>query len=506
VRISDKTVQKLLDLYKEIHLLGKVSALAHWDLEVNLPPKAGEERSQQLAHLTKLRSQIWQGREFKSLLAEANKRTAKLNKFEKAVIRNLNDTAKFYHRVPQEIIVQESKITSQAFLAWKKAKEENRFSDFLPHLKKVIRLQRTIADHLGYKKNPYDALLDLYEQGTTYAFYAKIFAKLQPELTALVGQIKKSKKYRRQVRTKKSQEEKSYPQQDQEQVAKFIMRKFGYDLAAGRLDIAPHPFETKLARHDVRITTRYHANDFLDSLTGVMHETGHALYEQGVNEEYTATPLQSGVSLGIHESQSRFWENQVGRSHEFAGFIAPVLQAFYHDQLGEASLDELTTLFNQVEPGFIRVEADEVTYNLHVILRFEIENDLINGRLKPEDLPKAWNRKMKQYLGVSPETDREGVLQDIHWSNGMFGYFPTYTLGNLYAAQFTAALKKELNFEDLVAKGEFGTILSWLRDNVHQHGSLYWPKELVKQVTRQGLSSRFFLKYLKDKYSQIYEL
>ena len=235
-----------------------------------------------------------------------------------------------------------------------------------------------------------------------------------------------------------------------------------------------------------------------------MHEGGHALYEQGVNEEYDTTPLEGGVSLGIHESQSRFWENQVGRSYEFIKFMTPVFHAFYPEELGKTDADELFALFNQIKPSLIRTEADEVTYNLHIALRFEIENGLINGKIKVKDLPEVWRGKMKEYLGVVPETDREGVLQDVHWSYGNFGYFPTYTLGNLYAAQFVREMRKEIEIEEAVGKGELGTILSWLRSNIHRYGSLYWPDELVKKVTGEKLDPKYFVDYLKEKYSRVY--
>ena len=501
-KLMNKQIRKLLEHCKQISLLGKVSALAHWDLEVNLPPKASEERAAQLAYLTSIRTDLWLAKDFRSIIEDVD--VSKLDQKEKAIVRNLRDSAKFYYKVPKEIIIKEVETTSKAFMAWKKAKEENNFKDFLPHLKQIIDLDLIIANHLGYKKNPYDALLDLYEPGLTAEFCGKIFNGLQPELTTLIKQIQKTKRFKNKSGLVGG--DKNYPEQDQKQIALYVLRKMGYDLDAGRLDTAPHPFETKLGRHDIRITTHYHVNDFLDSLMGVMHEAGHAMYEQGVSEEYTNTPLQGGVSLGIHESQSRFWENQVGRSMEFVKFIAPVFQAFYAGQLGKTSTEELFAAVNDVRPGLIRVEADEVTYNLHVVLRFEIENALMNKKIKPDDLPEIWRTKMKKYLGIVPATDREGVLQDIHWSHGSFGYFPTYTLGNLYAAQFAAAMRKKLVIEDLVEKGEFGTILSWLRSNIHQYGSLYWPDELVKKVTGHALSPKHFLKYIREKYSQIYEL
>jgi carboxypeptidase Taq len=502
MRVKNKKVKKLLDKYKEIYLLGGVSTVLSWDLNVNLPPKASEGRAAQSAYLTKIITEKWLDKEFRNTLKSVRKEK-KLSDEEQAIVRNLEHAGKYYFKVPKEVIVEFAEATSKSFMAWKQARLDNKFSDFLSHLKKVIKLNQITAEHLGYKDDPYDALLDLYEQGLTARFCEKMFGKLQPELTKTLKRVKKSKNYKGQDKLNPS--ELSFSQQDQRQVAMFVAKRMGYDLDAGRMDVSPHPFTETLGKQDVRITNRYRPNDFRDSVMIAMHEAGHALYEQGVDEKYDGTPLDGGVSHGIHESQSRFWENQVGRSYEFIKFLAPVLHAFYPDQLSKVSIEELFALFNQVRPSFIRTEADEVTYNLHIVLRFELENALINEKLKPSDLPEIWRVKMKKYLGVVPETDREGVLQDVHWSYGSFGYFPTYTLGNLYAAQFTDILKKELNLEELSEKGELGTILSWLRTNIHKYGSLYWPDELVKKVTGRRLSPNYFLNYIKKKYSSIYK-
>jgi len=504
MRIRNKKVEKLVSKYKEISLLGKINAVLGWDLNVNLPPKGSEGRAAQTAYLTALIADKWLGREFRKLLEEVNKTKSRLILEENAIVRNLNYQGKFYFKVPKEIIVELSETSSKAFMAWRDARLADKFKDFEPHLRKIIRLNQIIAEHLGYKENKYDALLDLYEPGLTTAFCKKIFAKLKPELTQTLKKVKRSKNY--QERSDLRDGELVYPEKDQRQVALFALRRMGYDLEAGRMDISPHPFTNELGRYDIRITNRYKQDDFVNSLLVALHEGGHALYEQGVSEEYSQTPLENGVSLGIHESQSRFWENQVGRSYEFIKFMTPVLHAFYPDQLSKEGTETLFRLFNQVKPGFIRVEADEMTYNLHIALRFELENDLINYKLLVKDLPEAWRAKMKKYLGLVPKTDREGALQDIHWSHGAFGYFPTYTLGNLYAAQITATMRKELNLEDLAERGELGTILSWLRTNIHQYGSLYRSDELVKKVTGKGLDPNYFLRYINKKYSKIYQL
>ena len=504
MRIRNKKVQKLLDRYKEIALLGRISGVLGWDLSVNLPPKAAEGRAQQSAYLKKIITEKWLDAEFRELLEKTTEKLKNLKTEERAIIRNLNWAAKYYHRVPKEIIVEFAETCSHAFMVWQKAKMEDKFADFQPHLEKLIRLNQIIAKHIGYKENPYDALLDLYEPGLTARQCRKIFRVLKPVLVTTLKKIQKSPNY--SMTSDLIGGDLSYPVDDQRQISLYTLRKMGYDLEAGRMDVSSHPFTDTLDRFDVRLTNRYQQSGFRGSLMTAMHEGGHALYEQGINEDYAYTPLDGGVSFGIHESQSRFWENQIGRSYEFIKFLTPVLHAFYPEQLAKVGSETLFALFNQVKPGLIRTAADEVTYNLHIMLRFELEEKMVNGKLKAKDLPEIWRQKMKQYLGVVPKTDREGVLQDVHWSHHLMGYFPTYTLGNLYAAQFTAKMKQELNIGELSGKGELGTILSWLRANIHQYGSLYWPNELIKKVTGEELNPKYFLSYIKEKYSKIYHL
>ncbi len=473
-------MKKLLEKYKEISLLGNVSGLVGWDTEVNMPIKAATGRGEQSALLAGLIVDRWQDKEFKKLLGEANLKKD-LSLKEKAILRNLNRSAKIYHKIPKKLLVEESKLTSKAFVAWATARKQNDFSEFSPHLTKLVKLSREIIKYLEYKDNPYDAFLDLYEPNLTADFVKKMFDKLTPQLSQVIKKVdsKKPVKFK-------------YPIDEQRALSKFIVERMGYDFGAGRMDIAPHPFEITIGRMDVRITNRYGENT-LEGLTGAMHEGGHALYEQGVNENYEYTPLDHGVSLGIHESQSRFWENIVGRSREFSEFISPRIKILKEDQI--------FNVLNNVTPSFIRVDADEVTYNLHIAVRFEIENDLINGNIQVKDLPSVWNQKIKEYLGIKVKKDSEGVLQDVHWSHNSFGYFPTYTLGNLYSAQWFHYMKKDiLNFKKLVRVGDFKLILNWLRKNIHQHGSLYYPDELVKKVTGEELNPDYFLEYIKEKY------
>ncbi|HWA52450.1 MAG TPA: carboxypeptidase M32 [Patescibacteria group bacterium] len=463
---------KLQEKYKEISLLSDIQAILSWDEEVNMPEKAAENRGEQTAFLVSLLADKWQDKTFQDLISkEKNKNTKRI----------LERSLKIYNKIPKKLLIEESKLISESFTAWVEARKKKDFNIFAPYLEKLIYISRKKAKYLGYKNNPYDALLDLHEPGLTAEFVENLFSKLTPQLLEIIKNIKQTKKHTKFNMNINKQKE----------IAGFVLQKMGYDFNAGRMDVAPHPFETTLGRFDVRITNRYDEKS-LESLTGAMHEGGHALYEQGADLKYENTPLDHGVSLGIHESQSRFWENMIGRSRQFCKYISSKYNL---------TPDEIYNLLNKVEKSFIRVDADEVTYNLHIAIRFEIENDLINGKIKVKDLPEVWNSKMKKYLGITPKNNSEGVLQDIHWAHNSFGYFPTYTLGNLYAGQWYYFLKKDIkNFDKLVESGNFKPILNWLRKNIHQYGSFYYPDELVKRVTGESLNPDYFVNYLKEKY------
>ncbi len=504
MEVKDKDLKKLLRKYKEICLLGKILSLVNWDLNVNMPSKASLSKAQQISYLNSLLIDKWQDFEFKKLLLRVKEKDEKLNEIEKSILRNLEKDAKYYHRVPKKLIIEKAKTTTVSFVFWNKAKVNNDFSLFSPYLKKIVEIEKEIAHHLFYKDNPYDALLDLYEPDLTSKKVKKIFLKLKPELLKIIGRLKKSPLYFGSE--KLLEEKKKYPLESQKRLSFFVLNKMGFSFQRGRVDESPHPFTTSFSFFDVRITNRYKEDDFRESLMAAMHEGGHALYDQGISKDYENTPLGEGASLGIHESQSRFWENQIGRSFSFLKFLTPIFHAFYPYQLSRTTPEEFFLIFNLVRSGAIRIESDEVTYNLHILLRFEIEDDLINGKIKVEDLPEIWRENMRKYLGVSPKTDSEGVLQDVHWSYGSFGYFPTYTLGNLYAAQISERIEKELNIWDLVEKGELRPIRLWLKENIHRYGRLYLPEDLIKRITGKPLNVNSFVRYLKKKYFKIYKV
>ncbi|HSW88297.1 MAG TPA: carboxypeptidase M32 [Candidatus Saccharimonadales bacterium] len=505
MKITNPTVKKLLEHYKEISMLVKIKGLLEWDLNVNLPTKAGPERGIQTAYLAEKITDLWYVPEFREALVETQHiASLHLNPEEQAIVRNLSYSAKYYYNIPKEIIIQKEKLTSEAFPVWNKTKENNDYKSFFPYLKEIIEITKLEAKHLGYKDNPYDALLDLYEPGNTAKFCETTFGKLKKELIILLKKIQPA--CRQAGASQLINDNLLYSKLGQKRLSHFLMRRMGFDFEAGRLDESPHPFTQGLNRHDIRATTRFKDKDFIEPILSTIHETGHALYEQGVDIEYTGTPLEYGVSLGIHESLSRFWENMVGKDPKFLHFLTPILQSTYPKQLGMVSEDEMIQQVNMVQPSLIRIQADEVTYSLHIILRFEMENELLNGKLRPEDAAEAWKAKSKELLGIEPTTDSDGIMQDVHWTYGAIGYFPAYALGNLYGAQFLSAMRKEVDVDKELSQGNLLPIKGWLDVNIHKHGSLYFPDDLVKKVTGKSLDPQYFVDYLNKKYSKIYGL
>lgn len=502
MNIVNKNLQQILEKYKEISTLVEVSAILHWDQNTYMPPMAAENRARQTTVIEEIVTNKWNDPTLKSLIENIDE--SSLSEDEKAVMRNIRRATKYYFNVPKKTILKFAETTTKSFSVWHEARAKNNFKAFRPYLSEIVSLKKEIAGYLGYDTNPYDALLDLYEPGLTSAECENVFGYLQPRITALLKNIVSSKEYKKPVSF--MQKSHRYDETHQRELTTFLLNRMTYPITEGRLDVSPHPFTTTLGAHDIRITTKYHEDDLRSAFASTIHEAGHGLYELGVDAAYDHTPFAGGVSLAIHESQSRFWENQVGRSREFATFIMPVLESMFPSAFAGVTVDEWVKYVNYVKPGLIRIEADEVTYNLHIILRFEIESALINGSLDVKDVPEAWNQKMNSYLGVSPKTDAEGCLQDVHWSYGDMGYFPTYCLGTLFASQFTEHMKKDLTLNDRIAKGDLAPIREWLRKKIHVHGSRYMPEEIIHTVTGESLNPKYFIKYLEDKYRAIYSL
>jgi carboxypeptidase Taq len=411
---------------------------------------------------------------------------------------NIRETRRAYDRarkIPGSLVEELSRTSVFAQQAWGEARKKSDYKTFQPWLEKILVLKRREAECVGYASNPYDALIDQFEPGETADGVRKMFAGLRGPLVELVGKIVASGR-----KAPVEILERNYPADAQEKLAREASAALGFDFESGRLDISLHPFCSGIGPGDTRLTTRYDPNYFADAFFGVLHETGHGLYDQGLEESHYGTPRGEAVSLGIHESQSRLWENLVGRSRPFWQHFLPKARAAFPQALASVSDDDWYFAINDIRPSPIRTEADEATYNLHVLLRFEIEEAMLKGDLSPADLPGAWTAKMKELLGITPPDDARGCLQDIHWSGGMIGYFPTYTLGNLYAAQFFEQARQDLgDLDSQFARGDFAPLLGWLRKNIHQPGKTYRPRELVKRVTGKEASADAALRHLRKK-------
>ena len=405
-------------------------------------------------------------------------------------------------KIPQRLIEEITHTTTMAQGVWAQARVNDDFPKFLPWLEKILKLELEVAKCLGYKKEAYDALLDNYEPGATYESIGKVFADLRKELVPLVAAIKDSKR-----NPDLSIIEREYPVDRQAMFGQSGSIAIGFDFQAGRLDITAHPFCSGIGPGDTRITTRYNPRHFGQAFFGILHESGHGIYDQGLDPAHFGMPRGESVSLGIHESQSRMWENLVGRSRPFWKHFFPRAQQMFPEALGDVKFDDFYFAINDVRPSLIRVEADEVTYNLHILLRFELEYALLKGDLSPKDLPGAWNEKFKQFFGITPPTDADGCMQDVHWSAGYIGYFPTYTLGNLYSAQFFAKAKEDIkDLDTQFAAGNFSELKKWLNKNIHSHGKRYRAEKLVQVVTGKPLSHQPLMSYLKTKYGELYGL
>jgi carboxypeptidase Taq len=502
--MSEK-LKRLKELLGEVADLGRAASILSWDQQVNMPPLGSEARGQQLATLSKIYQEKLTSDEVGKLIEELKQEFEGVDASndDAAMIcvaaRNY-DKAK---RVPPKFVAEQAIAASQAFKAWVEAKGKSDFSIFQPYLEKNIELTHEYISFFPVGNHPYDVLLDVYEPGMKTEEVKAIFDGLRPKQVKLIKAITSSKQGKDDFLHKKYSEKKLW------EISSNVITKFGYDWSRGRLDKAAHPFEISFAVTDVRITTRFEEANPFATLFNMMHESGHAMYEQGVNPAYERTPLSSGVSSAIHESQSRLWENLVGRSWGFWEYFYPRLKKIFPVQLESVNLKTFYKAINKVEPSLIRVSADEATYNLHIMLRLELEIGMVEGTIAIKDLPEIWNTKMEEYLGVIPPDDARGVLQDIHWSNSIvhFGYFPTYALGNLISAQWWEKINKDIrNLDDQICKGDFSELLGWLRKNIHQYGHKYEPQDLVQRVTGSRITPEPYVRYLARKYNEIYGL
>ena len=477
---------------------GGISSLVGWDQETYMPPKAAKLRAEQQAVLGELLHTRATSDELASLLVNAEAEAKDASPEAQAMLREARWDFDRATKLPVDFVAELTRVCSHALEAWKSARTDNRFDVFAPHLERILEFKKQEIAFKGFEDDPYDALLEDYEPGAKTSEIAAMLENLRDELVPVVAAIGDSG-----ISTLKTPE--PFPTAAQERFGRMVATAMGFDFERGRLDVTTHPFCSGFEPNDVRITTRYDEANPRQALFGTMHEAGHGLYEQGLAAQHFGTPLGSACSLGVHESQSRLWENMIGRSEAFWRHFFPKAQEVFGTAFAGISESDWVRHVNEARPSLIRVEADEATYNLHILLRFEIERALLTGELAVADLPAAWNDKVKTYLGLTPATDAEGVLQDIHWSFGGFGYFPTYSLGNLYAAQMFETMNDELGgINALLERGELLPIREWLRTNVHERGRLLRPVDLMEKITGAKPSAEPFLTYLKGKLDALY--
>ena len=497
---TNRIINELLEKYKTIWSLDYAMALADWDLNTYMPENGIVARGEMLAKINTLKQKIFLDKNFVRLIKSAENKKD-LNDYEKGVLRTLKRSLARYEKLPSEFLEEFSKVTSESQLVWTKAKKNDDFSIFAPYLDKIINLTLRQSEYIGYNNHPYDALLDDYEENLLTSDLDAYFNSIRDDLVDLLDYIKKSSKF---LSVSPIEDEK-YDIDKMKQLNLDILKYFNRNSKKMRMDISSHPFSTYLGRSDARITTRYKHNDFQQSLSCVTHEFGHALYNLQCDPMLDYTPIDQGNSLVVHESLSRFWENIIGKSRNF-------VKRFHTDigqlssEMQKHSIDDIYKYFNLVKPSLIRVEADEITYHFHIMIRYEIEKGLLEGKIKSKELPEIWNAKYKKYLGIQPKKASEGILQDVHWSIGYIGYFPTYSMGSSLSAMWKYYLERDLGDINKLIETEDGIqkIQNWLKNKVHKFGSTYTFKELVKKSTGEEFTAKYFKDYLTDKYKKTY--
>ncbi len=488
------TLRKISDINHAISLLG-------WDKEVNMPKKGAAFRSQQVATLSAISHEMFVDPQFIKEVSELLKNKKKFKLKERKNIELIAKRQERSSKLSTDFVIRNSNIISEAYHKWLEARAAKDYSIFKDSLKKLVDIKKEECEIVGYKDHPYEALLDQYEPGAKVADLDILFADVKAQL------IKFCKKIDEQKQVDDSCLKKHFPKEKQWDFGLEILKRMGYDFDAGRQDISPHPFTTNFAPTDVRVTTRIDEKNFGSMTWSCIHEGGHALYEQGLPSEDYGLPSGRAVSLGIHESQSRLWENNVGRSLPFWEANMSLVKKYFPKNLKGVGPEKFFKAINKVSPSLIRVESDELYYHFHILIRYEIEKGLLEGTYSTDNLNEIWNEKYKEYLGVKVPNDTQGILQDIHWAYGSIGYFPTYSLGSFYAAQFYAQAKKEIRgLEKQIERGENEKLLEWLRKNIHQYGSVYSSEELCKKITGEGLNFKYFMKYARKKYKAVYDM
>jgi carboxypeptidase Taq len=497
-----KTYENLITEYKAYTTLGSVAGLLHWDMQTMMPPKGAKQRADQMAILSGLSHQKLTSQKVGELLNNLKNSTNSLTEAERANLREIDIDYSRATRIPQELVEELTRQRSIAHSVWERAREAADFSMFAPELEKLVELSKKEAECIGYEETPLDALIDEFEPGATVSSLTAMFDEVKTATIPLLNKVLAS-----QVKAKFDFQKNNFTAAKQKAFGGELTEAVGFDKQGSRLDTAIHPFCSG-GRGDIRITTRYNPHAPQQAIFGIIHETGHGLYEQGLREETLGTPLSQALSYGLHESQSRMWENFIGRSWPFWKNFYPMLTKYFAKELQGMSVDDWVLAVNHVERSLVRVEADELTYDLHIILRFEIERDLFANKISVSDLPKVWNQKIEDYLGLTPPNDgKEGVMQDVHWGMGSFGYFPSYSVGNICAAQLWKTMNAAMpDMERKIEAGDFGDILNWLIKNVHEQGRSYSRDELMKRATGKPMAVADYVSYLTEKYSRLFKL
>ncbi|MCT4688369.1 carboxypeptidase M32 [Vallitalea sp.] len=494
-------ISKLNEADDKLHAIEHALALIQWDAATGAPKNSVEGRAKTLSILTGEYYKTLVNDELNELLSllEDNK-----NELEYLTLRKAEEFRNEYDKIakiPVEIVTEYTEVRAKASAAWEDAKIKSDFSIFAPHLEKVIEFSKKFIEYRGYTKHPYNTLLDDYEKGLTTDDLDKFFSELKNSIVPLVAKIKESK-----VTINDDFIKKTYPTKEQEALNKKLLKSLGFNMDSGMMAESQHPFTTNFNKNDVRITTHYFENNLLPALYSTLHEGGHAIYEQNIGEELNFTSLGTGTSMGIHESQSRFFENIVGRSHSYIEYLYPIIKEAFPEHFKDVTCEDLYEAANKSELSLVRTDADELTYSLHIMIRYEIEKLLFENKILVSDLPEIWNKKYKEYMGLTPQNDADGILQDVHWSEGLFGYFPSYALGNAYASQFANKMKETIDFEKDLKQGNLENIREWLKENIHKYGKLLTPSEIIENATGEPLNAKYYIDYLEDKYSKIYDL
>lgn len=500
----EKVEKQFLEHVKKMSSYNEAIGLIYWDLRTGAPKNGVEQRSEVLGVLSSEVFALSTSKEMEEYLQilSAPESFEQISEITRKSVEECKKDFERNKKIPADEYREYVILQSKAESVWETAKQNADFSLFQPYLEKLVEFNKKFISYWGYEGNKYNTLLNDYEPGVTVEVLDKVFGQLREKIVPLVSAIAESKH-----KPKTDFLFQSFPKEQQREFSLAVLKELGYNFDSGRLDETVHPFATGLNPGDVRVTTKYDENDFRSAVFGTIHECGHALYEQNISSELVGTPLCGGTSMGIHESQSLFYENFVGRNKHFWTKNYELFKMYANGQFNDVSLEDFYRAINESKPSLIRIEADELTYPLHVMVRYEIEKGLFNDEIEVKDLPEIWNNKMEEYLGIRPENDAEGVLQDVHWSGGSFGYFPSYALGYMYAAQMKEAMLKDLpDYDELLENGNLVAIREWLTDKVHRHGRMKKPLEILQEVTGEGLNAEYLIRYLEKKYGEIYQL